>query len=294
MEIFELKYFLAVATIENVNRAAEQAHVSPASLSKAIHRLEEELQTPLFFKSGRGIRLTPEGLLLKKKAAQILQLEEDARLELMGKENGSLNVYVSSEEILQSSFGAKLLDIIESKYPLARTQFLIRTEEKAIDQVADGEVHFALITTEPPPDMASKVMAKVKFRTCASSQHPLGKKYGTRTIPIDEVLQHAFVAPESAILGNVKGSAGLDGWRDDKFPRHIKYKVCGLKLLENLIHEGRALGYLPDYFIESVGLKPLNVTGCPYTCRQTIRVIAKNPASLGWQLKVWEELSTIR
>ncbi|MBK9040051.1 MAG: LysR family transcriptional regulator [Bdellovibrionales bacterium] len=68
MEIFELKYFLAVAQIENVNRAAQQINVSAGSLSKAISRLEEELQTPLFFKSGRGIRLTPEGMLLKKKA----------------------------------------------------------------------------------------------------------------------------------------------------------------------------------------------------------------------------------
>ncbi|MFN8943786.1 MAG: LysR family transcriptional regulator [Pseudobdellovibrionaceae bacterium] len=67
MEIFELRYFLAVAQIENVNRAAEEIHVSAGSLSKAIQRLEHELQTTLFFKSGRGIKLTPDGLLLKRK-----------------------------------------------------------------------------------------------------------------------------------------------------------------------------------------------------------------------------------
>ena len=59
MEIFELGYFMAVAKIENVNKAAEDIHISAGSLSKAIARLEAELQTPLFFKSGRGIRLTP-------------------------------------------------------------------------------------------------------------------------------------------------------------------------------------------------------------------------------------------
>src|SRR5687767_6343456 len=102
MEMFELRYFMAVAATENVNRAATEIHVSPGSLSKAISRLEEELQTPLFFKSGRGIRLTPEGKLLKKRASHILQLEEDAKFELKGKETGSLNIQISSEEILQT------------------------------------------------------------------------------------------------------------------------------------------------------------------------------------------------
>lgn len=290
MEIFELQYFLAVAQLENVNRAAEQIHVSPGSLSKAINRLEEELQTPLFFKSGRGIRLTPEGTLLKRRAAQILQLEEDVRLELTGKEAGSLNVYISSEEILQTSYGINLLRIIDKIYPRARTQFLIRNEQKAIEQVIDGEAHLALITFDPPADVASKILAKVEFKTCASKDHPLLKKYSTRqSIPIDEILKHPFVSPDSAILGKIAKSSSIDGWRDDKFPRQIKYKVCGLKLMENLIQDGLALGYLPDYFIESAGLIPLKVTGCPYSCHQTVRVITKDPTALGWLNKLWDQ-----
>lgn len=290
MEIFELKYFLAVAQVENVNRAAEQIHVSPGSLSKAVSRLEEELQTPLFFKSGRGIRLTPEGVLLKKKAAQILQLEEDVRLELTGKESGSLNIYISSEEILQTSYGIDLLKIIGQHYPQARTQFLIRGEQKAIEQVMDGEAHLALITLDPPADVSSKVLAKVEFKTCASKDHPLLKKYNPKQIiPIEEILKHPFVSPDSAILGKIAKSSSIDGWRDDKFPRQIKYKVCGLKLMENLIRDGLALGYLPDYFIESTGLIPLKISGCPYSCHQTVRVISKDPTALGWLNKLWDQ-----
>lgn len=290
MEIFELRYFFAVAQVESVNRAAEQIHVSPGSLSKAINRLEEELQTPLFFKSGRGIRLTPEGVLLKKKAAQILQLEEDVRLELTGKETGSLNIYISSEEILQTSYGIDLLKIINQHYPQARTQFLIRSEQKAIEQVMDGEAHIALITLDPPADVASKVLAKVEFNTCASKDHPLFKKYNPKQIiPVEEVLQHAFVSPDSAILGRIAKSSSIDGWRDDKFPRQIKYKVCGLKLMENIIREGLALGYLPDYFVESAGLVRLKISGCPYSCHQTVRVITKDPTALGWLNKLWDQ-----
>lgn len=289
MEIFELRYFLAVAQIENVNRAAESINVSPGSLSKAISRLEEELQTPLFFKSGRGIRLTPEGLLLKKKAAQILQLEEDARLELRGKEAGSLNVFVSSEEILQSYFGARFIAKVEESFPQAKIHFLIRSDEKAIEQVLSGETQFAFITSEASKELKSKIVSKVEFKTTASQRHPLYKKYGsTKSIPVEELLKHSFVMPESAVLGKITKSDSVDGWRDDKFPRNIKYKVCGLKLMENLIHEGLALAYLPDYFVETAGLQALKVSGCPYSCQQTVRLICKDPDSLSWLSKLWD------
>lgn len=291
MEIFELRYFLAVAQIENVNKAAENCHVSPGSLSKAISRLEEELQTPLFFKSGRGIRLTPEGLILKKKATQILQLEEDARLELRGKETGSLNVYISSEEILQSYFGTSLIQKIDKLFPQARIQFLIRSDEKAIEQVTSGEVHFAFITSDAPSDLESKIVSKVEFKATASKRHPLFKEYGSnRSIPVEELMKHSFVTPDSAVLGKISKSDSIDGWRDDKFPRNIKYRVCGLKLMENLIHEGAALAYLPDYFVKSSELQTLKVTGCPYTCQQTIRLICKDPSSLSWLSKLWDTL----
>lgn len=289
MEIFELRYFLAVAQVENVNRAADTINVSAGSLSKAISRLEEELQTPLFFKTGRGIRLTPEGLLLKQKAAQILQLEEDVRLQLRGRESGSLNVFISSEEILQSYFGIQIVQRILKIYPQAKIQFLIRSDEKAIEQVKNNEVHLAIITSEAPTDMAAKIMSKVEFKTTVSKSHPLFKRYGSqKSIHVDELLRYPFVSPDSAVLGRISKSDSIDGWRDDKFPREIKYKVCGLKLMENLVREGSAIAYLPDYFVESSGLIPLKVSGCPYSCQQTVRIVTKDPSALGWLNHVWD------
>jgi DNA-binding transcriptional LysR family regulator len=290
MEIFELKYFLAVAQLENVNRAAESIHVSAGSLSKAISRLEEELQTQLFYKSGRGIKLTPEGATLKKKAAHLIQLEEDMRLELTGREAGSLNVYIASEEILQTTHGIQIAKKIATLFPKSRIQFLIRSEKTSIEQVMDGDAHFALITMDAPMDVTSKILGQVEFKTCASKKHPLVKKFGSETIPVEELLKYHFVSPDNAILGKIAKSSSVDGWRDDKFPRQIRYKVCGLKLMENLIGEGMALGYLPDYFIESSGLVALKISGCSYTCRQTVRIISKDPKALGWTNMLWDQI----
>ncbi|MFI5361077.1 MAG: LysR family transcriptional regulator [Elusimicrobiota bacterium] len=291
MEIFELRYFLAVARRESVSRAAEDVHVSPGSLSKAVARLERELRATLFSKSGRGIRLTAEGQLLKKRAAQLVQLEEDARFELAGESAGGLDITVSSEEVLQTFYGVALAKKVAALFPGARAQFLIRPESKAVEQVLDGEAHMGLITADPPSGAQSKVLADVEFRTCASPRHPLLKRFGARqTIPIDAVLEHSFVAPDAAILGRIAKSSSADGWRDDKFPRRIKYKAYGLKLMENLVREGLALGYLPDYFVESAGLVPLRISGCPYSCEQTVRLIVKTPIALVWLQKLWNSL----
>ncbi|MCR9203918.1 MAG: LysR family transcriptional regulator [Halobacteriovoraceae bacterium] len=288
MELFELKYFMAVAEVENVNLAASKVHVSAGSLSKAISRLEEELQTALFYRQGRGIKLSPQGLQFKEKAARMLSLAEEIKFEMVGNEAGSLNIYISADEVAQTLMGVKVVEKIEKVSPQARVHFLIRNEKKAIEQLSSGEVQIALITGDVPKGLSSKNLFQSEFVTCASKKHPLYKKYKGKTIPVRELLKHPFVSPDSAIFGSFNHSASMDGWRDDKFPRKIKYKVCGLKLMENLIAEGKALGYLPEALIHSTSLVPLKVSGCPYSCKQTVKIVSKQPEEISWLANLWD------
>jgi len=287
MEMFELRYFLAVARFESVARAADEIHVSAAALSKAVSRLEDELKTPLFFKSGRAIRLTPEGLVLKERAARIVRLEEDTRQLLAGRESGDFNVIISGEEILQASFGLRVAGELDRLFPGARTRFWLRDEAGVIEQVMSGEAHLGLITQEAPRGVSSRILAPVEFKTCVGSGHVFARK---RSLMIEEVLDEPFVVPEAPILGRIAKSSSTDGWRDDKFPRKIKYRAGGLQLIESLVREGKAIAYLPDYVVAAHGFVPLKITGCPYTCRQTVRVIARDPGELGWLGRLWERL----
>ena len=68
MEIRVLRYFLAIAREENVTRAAKYLHVTQPTLSKQIKQLEEEIGKKLFIRSNYSIKLTDEGLLLRKRA----------------------------------------------------------------------------------------------------------------------------------------------------------------------------------------------------------------------------------
>ena len=76
MEIRVLKYFLAIAREQSISKAAEYLHVSQPALSKQIRELEDHLGTTLFIRGSRKITLTDDGLLLRRRAEQIVELSD--------------------------------------------------------------------------------------------------------------------------------------------------------------------------------------------------------------------------
>ena len=78
MDLNKLRYFLVVAETEHVTQAANMLGISQPALTRAIHRLEEELGVTLIAGEGRNIRLTEEGLFLKQQAAQAMRTLDEA------------------------------------------------------------------------------------------------------------------------------------------------------------------------------------------------------------------------
>ena len=87
MELRLLRYFLTVAKQQSFTKAAEQLHITQPTLSRQMAAFEEELGVILFIRSGKKISLTEEGILLKRRALEILNLEEKTLEELKGKED---------------------------------------------------------------------------------------------------------------------------------------------------------------------------------------------------------------
>jgi len=279
MELFELRYFLAVASDENLHRAAEKLHVSPGSLSKAIGRLEDELGLKLFARDGRNISLTDAGRLLERRASEICQMEESFKLELLGAK-GTIQAVIAGPETLLSEAGLTLAAKIKERYPNAIVEFHAKEDLETIDEVLRGEAHLGLITHDVPAGLKAKTLSETTFVTCVGKGHPL---HGTKkVIPITEVLKHAFVVPSHPLLGKVGLRQSYDGWRDDKFPRRVEYLASSLKLLEELVSRGRAIAYLPDYVAARIPVTPLKISGCPYHCKQTIKTITRPSPTLGW------------
>lgn len=82
MEVRELRYFLAVAREENITRAAEYLHIAQPSLSRQLMDLEKKLGKQLLVRGKRKVTLTEDGVLLRKRAEEIIELVEKTEQEI--------------------------------------------------------------------------------------------------------------------------------------------------------------------------------------------------------------------
>ena len=86
MDLRVLNYFLAIAREQSIVHAAQSLHLSQPTLSTQIKNLEEELGKQLFIRGTRGSRkviLTEEGLILKKRAEEIMRCDSDSGKKLI-------------------------------------------------------------------------------------------------------------------------------------------------------------------------------------------------------------------
>ena len=83
MELRVLQYFLVVAREENITKAASLLHITQPTLSRQLMSLEEELGVKLFRRGKHSIVLTEDGMLLRRRAQEIVDLAEKTAKELM-------------------------------------------------------------------------------------------------------------------------------------------------------------------------------------------------------------------
>lgn len=94
MEIRVLKYFLTVAREGNITRASELLHITQPTLSRQLMQLEDELGAALFIRGKRKMILTEEGMILKRRAEEIISLSQKAEMEI-GNQNHEMSGEIS-------------------------------------------------------------------------------------------------------------------------------------------------------------------------------------------------------
>ena len=98
MEIRVLRYFLTVAREENITKAAEKLHITQPTLSRQLRQMEEELGKTLLKRGNYNVKLTEDGMLLRKRAEEILDLVKKTETELAGdNEEITGDVYVGAD-----------------------------------------------------------------------------------------------------------------------------------------------------------------------------------------------------
>ncbi len=99
MELRVLQYFLAVAREQNISAAAQSLHLTQPTLSRQLKELEEELGKQLMVRGNRKITLTEDGMLLRKRAEEILELVDRTEKEVMQSDEAvSGDIYIGTGE----------------------------------------------------------------------------------------------------------------------------------------------------------------------------------------------------
>ena len=118
MDVRVLRYFLAVAREGNMTRAAERLHVTQPTLSRQLKSLEETVGKKLFLRTNYAIKLTDEGLLLKKRAEDIVEMVDKTLDEFRALEDISGgDIYVGSAESESIKYFARAAKKLKDKHP---------------------------------------------------------------------------------------------------------------------------------------------------------------------------------
>lgn len=145
MELRILRYFLMVAKEQSFTKAAEQLHITQPTLSRQLASFEDQLGITLFIRSGKNITLTDEGILLKRRALEILNLEERTLEELKGTDEvvGG-TVTIGCGELVAVETLAEICKSYKEKYPLVQIAIHTATADTIYEMMNKGLVDIAL------------------------------------------------------------------------------------------------------------------------------------------------------
>lgn len=150
MEMRVLRYFLEIAREGNMTRAAETLHVSQPTLSKQIKELEQELGKKLFRRGSTTLALTEEGMLLRKRAEDILDIVDKTLEEFQSLDDiTGGEVYIGCAESNQIKYLARVIKSCMENYPMFRYHLTSGNTEQVIERLDRGVIDFAVIA-EPP------------------------------------------------------------------------------------------------------------------------------------------------
>lgn len=121
MDLRQIKTFIRVAELGSLSAAASYLHTAQPAISRQIQLLEEDLEVRLFWRHGRGVKLTPEGELFKQRASSILREVELAKFELKASEEGPRGqVVLGVPFTLGDVLSGPLCERIAEKFPRLR------------------------------------------------------------------------------------------------------------------------------------------------------------------------------
>lgn len=152
MELRVLRYFLTVVREESITKAAEVLHITQPTLSRQLSQMEEEIGVTLFYRGTRKISLTNEGILLRRRAEEILQLVDKTEKELVEQEEQvEGKISIGCGEIASVQLLPELFRSFREKYPRVSFDIFTAAADLVKEQMDKGLLDLGLLLE--PVDM---------------------------------------------------------------------------------------------------------------------------------------------
>jgi len=175
MDLYQIRYFLAIAQIGSFTKAAEQLFVSQPSLSAGIKKLEQELEVTLFERGGRRVLLTPAGRLFQEKAQTILAEYQSVRHDLEKlKEKPTLKI--GTLHSVRGYTLARLIGAFRDKYPNVTIELCNGYLQDLQDWLEQGDIDLALTwLREQDSPQTSQFLCHQPLSLAVPPAHPFAR-----------------------------------------------------------------------------------------------------------------------
>lgn len=147
MELRVLNYFLMVAQEENITRAAELLHVTQPTLSRQLAELEEELGVKLFHRGNRHITLTEQGILLRRRAEEVMTLVERIEHEIR-RQDGPIEgvIAIGTAESAATGILPAFMKVFSERYPQVSYELFTGNADIVKERIDKGLIDIGLLT----------------------------------------------------------------------------------------------------------------------------------------------------
>lgn len=180
MNLYQIRYFLAIAETGGFTKAAERLFVSQPSLSVGIKKLEQELGITLFERGGRRAILTPAGKFFLKKATIILSEYQTTLRELKGF-HSQPTLRLGTLRTIRIVSLSRLISAFQAEYSNVLIELLDGTLEELRDWLEQGEIDLALTVLDSREDSKTSLTLFQQRRALAvSANHAFAQRETVR------------------------------------------------------------------------------------------------------------------
>ena len=259
MEIRVLRYFLTVVREEGINRAAEALHITQPTLSRQLSQLEEEVGVKLFHRGAKKITLTNEGILLRRRAEEILSLVDRTEKELIEQDEFvEGRIVIGCGELAAVQVLPEIIESYQKKYPLVTYDIFTANADLVKEQMEKGLIDIGVLLE--PIDMEKfdfiRLAGKERWVVLMRPDDPLAEKEAVSAGDLEDL---PLILPRRTNVQNE-----LSNWFGDSFK---KAKILFTSNLSTngavMVERGLACslvieGSVPFWDKEKIACRPLS------------------------------------